>query len=135
MLQYKQNICMLISTYRFLEEVKRRMVNEISTNEEYNSKKSEVIKLLIERLEDRLYTERKVIIHLTNHDATCSNTITIDDFETDNENICLRSGNYELTINIDKSEIRYVPAEENEYIGDGFCIVAEQLVIELIFLN
>ena len=135
MLQYKQNICMLISTYRFLEEVKRRMVNEISTNEEYNSKKSEVIKLLIERLEDRLYTERKVIIHLTNHDATCSNTLTIDDFETDNKNICLRSGNYELTINIDKSEIRYVPAEENEYIGDGFCIVAEQLVIELIFLN
>lgn len=135
MLQYKQNICMLISTYRFLEEVKRRMVNEISTNEEYNSKKSEVIKLLIERLEDRLYTERKVIIHLTNQNVTCSNTITIDDFETDNENICLRSGNYELTINIDKSEIRYVLAEENEYIGDGFCIVAEQLVIELIFLN
>lgn len=111
------------------------MVNEISTNEEYNSKKSEVIKLLIERLEDRLYTERKVIIHLTNQNVTCSNTITIDDFETDNENICLRSGNYELTINIDKSEIRYVLAEENEYIGDGFCIVAEQLVIELIFLN
>ena len=111
------------------------MVNEISTNEEYNSKKSEVIKLLIERLEDRLYTERKVIIHLTNQNVTCSNTITIDDFETDNENICLRNGNYELTINIDKSEIRYVPAEENEYIGDGFCIAAEQLVIELIFLN
>lgn len=111
------------------------MVNEVSTNGEYNSKKSEVIKLLMERLEDRLYTERKVIIHLTNHNVTCSNTITIDDFETDNENICLRSSNYELTINIDKSEIRYVPAEENEYVGDGFCIVAEQLVIELIFLN
>lgn len=126
---------MLMSTYRFLEEVKRRMVNEVSTNGECNSKKSEVIKLLIERLEDRLYTERKVIIHLTNHNVTCSNTITIDDFETDNENICLRSDNYELTINIDKSEIRYVLAEENEYVGDGFCIVAEQLVIELIFLS
>lgn len=124
-----------MSTYRFLEEVKRRMVNEVSTNGECNSKKSEVIKLLIERLEDRLYTERKVIIHLTNHNVTCSNTITIDDFETDNENICLRSDNYELTINIDKSEIRYVLAEENEYVGDGFCIVAEQLVIELIFLS
>lgn len=124
-----------MSTYRFLEEVKRRMVNEVSTNGECNSKKSDVIKLLIERLEDRLYTERKVIIHLTNHNVTCSNTITIDDFETDNENICLRSDNYELTINIDKSEIRYVLAEENEYVGDGFCIVAEQLVIELIFLS
>ena len=124
-----------MSTYRFFEEVKRRMVNEVSTNGECNSKKSEVIKLLIERLEDRLYTERKVIIHLTNHNVTCSNTITIDDFETDNENICLRSDNYELTINIDKSEIRYVLAEENEYVGDGFCIVAEQLVIELIFLS
>ncbi len=114
------------------------MVNgiEVNVNEENNTKRTGVIKLLLERLENILYTDKMVIIHISNPYVNCSNTINVDDIEVDDKEICLSNDDYQLHIKTKDVDIKYIPAGEGEELDDKFVLsYGHGIEIDMLFLD
>lgn len=79
---------------------------------------------IIEKLEYILNTAKNAadtfMIYISNDNFECRNNVDANDFELDEKDFHLSYGSYELHINLNETDIKYLAAEENNYEGELF---------------
>lgn len=99
-------------------------------NNSNNNSNNELISLLKQKIEDSILTDKYVVAYISSPMIDCRNTIYIEDFEINEENLYINEGNYELHINLNEVEMKY----DNSF-DESFIIKHDDLEIGINFLE
>lgn len=84
------------------EKVSSNLSNDLDNNSNV-----ELRKLLKQKIEDSITKDKSIIISISNPMMHCRNCILIDDYEIDEKELYINNENFELRIDLDKTEIKY----------------------------
>ena len=94
-----------------------------------NLSKHEMISLLNKKIERCLIYNKPIIVGVSNAAMECRNTIYPDDYEICEEDLYVNTGNFELHINLEETDVQYDNTET------GFVFVYHNMETRLYFLS
>ena len=95
-----------------------------------NLSKENMISLLNQKIENSLIRNKPIIVGVSNSAIECRNTIYPDDYELCDENLYLNTGNFELHIHLDETEIIFDDVFENNFV-----LIHNDMETKLYFLS
>lgn len=84
-------------------------------NKANNDVNGDVI-MLKQKIEESIINHKPIIITNSNPAMECRNTIYADDYDVEENDLYLNSGDFELHINLNETEMRHDDAYEDEFV-------------------
>lgn len=90
-----------------------------------------LVTLLKEKIEESIEKNKAIVVSISSPFIECRKTVYTDDFEVEDQELCLINGNFELHVNLDdNAQIIY-----NDNFDDKFMIVNKDIETTLYFLH
>ena len=91
---------------------------------------NKLVMLLKEKIENSITEDKLIVVSFSSSSVESRNTFYVDDYEIDEDMLYLNNGNFELHVNLNKSELKYDAA-----LDDCFTIVHNDTEVEICFLS
>lgn len=99
-------------------------------NDLKNNSYKELINLLKEKIEESIMEDKKIVIDVLTPLINCRNTLSVEDYEINEEYLYLNYGNFELHINLNEIEIKY-----DDIIDESFILTCNNSSVVLHILE
>lgn len=111
-----------------LVNIDKKVGNNLPNKLQKNSN-DELIVLLKQKIEESIMENGKIVIDVLTPLINCRNTLSVEDYEINEDYLCLNNRNFELHINLNKIEIKY-----DYTVDENFIFVYDDTDVILYFL-